>query len=165
MFWLSRTISGQGQIIALQGLSPQRISTHALEEKISTYANIHEANAYTYQKDGHSFYVINFAEATWAYDLSTKLWSERSFFENGEHKRHRFVTKTFFPAMDAHLAGDYESNKVYLVNDSIYDQNGTPLVRERVFPHISANGNLITCYALKIEMEVGVGLNLSLIHI
>ena len=33
------------------------------------------------------------------------------------------------------------------------------LVRERTFPHISASGKLMRCNALRIDIEVGVGIN------
>jgi hypothetical protein len=51
-----------------------------LEYAIQSYGNITDAIGYTYQQDGHPFYVLIFpsAEATWVYDVSTQLWHERA---------------------------------------------------------------------------------------
>ena len=40
---------------------------------------------YTYQQDGHSFYMLTFptVSKTWCYDTSIGIWHERASFENG----------------------------------------------------------------------------------
>jgi hypothetical protein len=84
IMWLGRESVGQGVVYAAMGLVPVRISTHAVETAISKYANPSNATAYTYENNGHSFYVLNFDEGTWAFDLSTKLWHERAYTNAGE---------------------------------------------------------------------------------
>ncbi len=159
VYWLARNEFGQGEIVRLQGMVPQRISTHAVEEKIASYASPEDATAYTYQHEGHLFYVINFAEATWCFDAKTEQWFEMASLLSGALQRHRLNYLKFFPLLGIHIAADYETNKIYKLNDEVYLFGTEPIVRERVFPHISASGKFMRCNALRIDMEVGVGLN------
>jgi len=159
VLWLSRDEYGQGIICQLQGMNAERVSTHALEQKIATYTNLSDAKAYTYQIDGHNFYVINFTEATWCYDITTRQWFEQYSLLSGSFNRHRLEYLKFFPYLNQHIAADYETNKIYKLNPDSYLFGTEPIVRERVFPHVSAAGLLMTCHALRIDMEVGVGTN------
>ncbi|MBL7545618.1 MAG: hypothetical protein JNL11_17495 [Bdellovibrionaceae bacterium] len=159
VFWLGRDQFGQGKIYAIQGLSPQRISTHAIEQAIRKYANPQKATAYTYQQDGHSFYVINFAEATWCYDLSTRLWHERAYTNNGQLQRHRAESVVFFPYLNLHFASDYESGQIYKLDPNVLTDDGQCITRMRIAPHISNSLKNVFYNSLQIDMETGVGLN------
>lgn len=157
--WLARSNIGQGEVYALSGMVPEKISDHALEQKIATYANPENATGYMYNQEGHTFYVLTFDEATWAFDFTTGKWCERAGFENGELTRERIDCYCFIEEYNLHVCGDKSNSRVYKFSNSAHSINTEVLVRERIMPHVSARGNLITCYALKIEMEVGVGLN------
>lgn len=158
VFWIGRDEAGQGVIYAARGLSPQRISTHAVESALKSYADISTATSYTYQSGGHSFYVLNFAEGTWVYDLSTKLWHERAFTNNGVLERHRSENHAFYQPFGIHLVGDYSGNQVYKLNDDYLSDDTAEITRLRTFPHLSNSLNRLFCNSLKIDMEVGVGL-------
>lgn len=157
--WLARSKIGQGEIYTLSGMVPEKISDHALEQKISKYANPQNATAYMYSHEGHTFYVITFDEATWAFDFTTGKWSERAGFLDGELTRERVDCYCFIEQYNLHAFGDKSNSRVYKLNDTYYNVNAEVLIRERWMPHVSARGNYITCYAIKFEMEVGVGLN------
>ncbi|MGZ3770062.1 MAG: packaged DNA stabilization protein [Bdellovibrio sp.] len=158
VFWLGRSEFGQGIVYAASGLTPERISTHAIEQAISKYADMSTATAYTYQANGHSFYVLNFAEATWVYDLNTKLWHERAYTNAGTLQRHRTDCHVFFPEQSMHLLGDYSSNVIYKFNDLTYTDNTNAITRLRTAPHISASLMRVFCKSLQLDMETGVGL-------
>lgn len=157
VFWLGQDASGVGQIYAMNGHTPQRVSTHAVEYAIATYSNISAATAYTYSQDGHYFYVINFDEATWVYDLSTKQWHERAYYNSGNLERHRFETCCYLTSQGVHLFGDYQNNKIYLIDKDSYSDNGNSLVRMRRTPHVSSNGNWLFHESLLVDMETGIG--------
>lgn len=159
IFWLGRDASGQGIVYAAQGMSPQRISTHAIENSIQSYANMSAATAYTYQSGGHVFYVLNFPEATWVYDLNTKLWHERAFTNLGALERHRVDVLAFIPQYGIHMVGDYANEKVYQFSETTYSDDTAEITRLRASPHIS-NGNLkLFCSEFTLDMETGVGLD------
>jgi len=75
VFWLGSDARGRGIVYRANGYTPARISTNAVEYAIQSYGNITDAIGYTYQQDGHPFYVLVFpsAEATWVYDVSTQM--------------------------------------------------------------------------------------------
>ncbi len=158
-YFLARTKTGDGEVVMLSGLNYRRISTHALEQKIKSYANPQNATGYVYKSCGHTFYVLTFDEATWAYDVSTGLWAERAAFENGELTRERIDCYCYIESYRLQVVGDRSNSKVYAFNDEVYTHNGAVIPIERTSPTMSAGGKMMTHNALMIEMEVGVGLN------
>lgn len=160
VFWLGRDEFGHGQIYMANGLVPQRISTNSIEQAISSYVNPEKATAYTYQKEGHSFYCINFEESTWVYDLSTGLWHERqSDNESGELKKHRASSCVYWPAIGKHVVGDYAHGKIYILDENTYSDDTLPITRYRTSPHITNDLKRITCHSFTLDMETGVGLD------
>lgn len=159
ILWLGRDEFGQGSVFAAQGLSAQRISTHAIEQAISDYADISTASAYTYQFEGHKFYVLNFAEATWVYDLSTNLWHKRAYTNAGDLERHRSEFHIFDQATGKHIVSDYNSNNLYTLDNDVYTDAGAAITRLRSFPHASSENKKIFFNRLFLDMETGVGLD------
>lgn len=159
VFWLGRDQFGHGIVYAGHGLSPERISTQAIETAIQGYSDPSSAVAYTYQSGGHSFYVLNFDEATWVYDLSTKLWHERAYLNDGILERHRAQYHGFVPSLGIHIVGDYENNNLYKFNDDYYTDNLNPILRLRASPHLSNSLNRIFYNKFQLDMETGVGLD------
>lgn len=159
VFWIGRDKFGSGQVFMATGLQTQKVSTHAVEYAISTYADVSSARAYTYQQGGHSFYVLNFDEMTWVYDLNTGLWHERAYTNNGDFERHRADTHAYSSRYSRHLVGDYEDNRVYSLDESYYSDDGDEITRQRISPHLSNGNEFIFYKRLWIDMEVGVGLS------
>lgn len=159
LVWLGRTVDGDGTIFAMEGTQPRRISTHAIEQAIRGYADPSSAVAWTYQSAGHGFYVLNFDEATWVYDFATQMWHERAYLNDGELERHRAQVCAYIPSTRQHLVGDYESNKVYVLSESAYSDNGDEILRLRSCPHISSDGNRLSYSRFQLDMETGIGLD------
>lgn len=157
VFWLGQNSNGRGIIFAANNTNPQRVSTHAIEEEIAGYEDITTARGYAYQSEGHTFYVLNFTEATWVYDLSTKLWHQRAFLDLGVLERHRIDSLGYFPNLGIHIGGDYSTNKVYKLDQSVKTDFGHPIKRLRSTPHISQDLKFLFFKSLQIDCEVGVG--------
>jgi hypothetical protein len=163
--WLTADENGNGQVVKSVGYQAQRISDHALEFAIQNYARIDDAISYTYQQEGHSFYVLTFpsANATWAYDASTELWHERAWRNpaDGTLNRHRSQCHMFFAGK--HLVGDFEDSGIYELDlDTYTDRSNETLPAIRQCPHLSS-GNLWTIFhELWIDMQTGVGLNANI---
>lgn len=93
--WLGRDEKGQGIVWQVQNYMPVRISTHSIEYAIGTYAKagtISDAQAYVYQQEGHTFYVLTFpaAQKTWVYDAASRTWHQRAWMDvTGVQQRHR----------------------------------------------------------------------------
>ncbi len=159
VLWLGRDASGQGIVNAATGASHVRVSTHAIEQEFATYADPDEATAYTYQSGGHSFYVINFAEATWCYDITTKMWHQRGYLEDGEIIRHRADTHVFFPTLNIHILGDFENSNIYKFDDDTFTDNLAPIKRLRSSPHISKDLKMIFYDKFQLDLKTGIGLD------
>ena len=124
LFWLGTDARGQGIVYKANGYSGQRVSTHAVEWQIQQYGNISDAIAYTYQQDGHSFYVLTFpsANATWVYDAATQAWHERAGWNNGSFMRHRSNCQCNFGGNT--VVGDFQNGNIYTLDLDVYADNG-----------------------------------------
>ena len=160
IFWLGRNNSGQGIIYAAEGAQHQRISTYAIESAIQSYANPSNARGYCYQDNGHIFYVLNFDETSWCYDVTTKMWHERCYTsDDGALERHRGQCHAFYPNFGKHIIGDYQNAKLYQFDDNYYTDALQSITRLRTTPHISASMKRVFYSQLQIDMKVGVGLD------
>lgn len=159
VFWLGKDEYGQGVVWMAQGYQPQRISTYAIEYAIQQLANISDATAYTYQEDGHYFYVLNFSfsNSTFVYDIGLNLWHERAAFSNGFYTRNRPQTHIF--AFNRHLVGDYQNGNVYVQSLNNYSDNGSVIRRLRTCQHLADDLEYIYYSKLQVDMETGVGLD------
>lgn len=163
VFWLSLDRRGQGIVYRANGYMPQRVSTHAIEYAISTYSDVSDAIAYTYQDRGHSFYVLTFptGNATWVFDVATNLWHERAYMtpSTAELGRHRSNCYMFFNGV--HVVGDYENGNLYALSPDVYDDNGSAqkwLRAWRALPTGANNLNRTFQHSLQLDCQSGVGL-------
>lgn len=164
LFWLGKDARGQGIVYRANGYTGQRISTHAVEWQIQQYEDMSDAIGYTYQQDGHSFYVLIFpqADTTWVYDVATQAWHERAGFDNGDFTRHRSNCQAFFQG-DV-LVGDYENANVYSFDLNDFSDNGGVqkwLRSWRALPTSQNNLKRSAQHSLQLDLETGVGLNLG----
>jgi hypothetical protein len=159
LFWLGRSKEGQGIVYAMNGASPRRISTHAIEQAISGYASPQDAKGYAYQRNGHTFYVLNLTEATWVYDLATGMWHERAYTNAGDLERHRVDCIAYVPQIGVLLGSDYETSEVYLIKENVYADDGDAITRLRSSPHISSGGKWAIHSRFELDMETGIGLD------
>lgn len=159
IFWLGQNEQGQGVVYMGVGYAPVRVSTHAVEFALQGYATLADAVAFTYQANGHSFYILNFtsAQKTWAFDMATKMWHERAYFNNGVLERHRADNHTF--VYETHVVGDYGSGNIYAYDDSVYTDNSNPILRLRTAPHITSGLDRVFYSELQLDVESGVGLD------
>jgi hypothetical protein len=164
IFWLGADARGRGIVYRANGYTGQRISTHAVEWHIQQYGNISDALAYTYQQDGHSFYVLIFpsANTTWVYDASTQAWHERAGWSNGQFTRHRSNCQMVFN--NNVIVGDYENGNLYALNPDVYADNGQIQRWLRTWRALPTGQNTLkrtTHHSLQIDMETGAGLNVG----
>jgi hypothetical protein len=166
LFWLGRDRRGQGIVYRANGYQGQRISTHAVEWQIQQYSDMSDAIAYTYQQDGHSFYVLIFptANTTWVYDAATQAWHERAGFVDGAFTRHRSNCQMAFN--NEIVVGDFENGNIYAFDLDVYADNGQIqkwLRTWRALPTGQNNLKRTAHHSLQLDCETGVGLNGSMI--
>ncbi len=167
IYWLGQDATGQGMVWRAAGYQPVRCSTHAIEAAMRTYPTIADATSYTYQLDGHAFYVLNFpsGDATWVFDAATNLWHERAFSNaDGTLSRHRAeIHVTAFGGK--HLVTDYVLNKLYTLDANTYDDGlsfisgltKTAISCIRTTPYISNELKNMFISRVQLDMQMGQG--------
>jgi hypothetical protein len=167
LFWLGSDSRGKGIVYRAEGYTGKRMSTHAVEWQIQQYDNISDAVAYTYQQDGHSFYVLIFpsANTTWVYDVATQAWHERAGFSNGDFTRHRSNCQMAFNGEV--IVGDYQNGNIYAFDLDFFADNGQIqkwLRSWRALPTGQNNLKRTTQHSMQLDCETGVGLTGSMIE-
>lgn len=156
MFWLGR--DRQGRCVVFMGREYQavRVSNHALENEMQSYEVVNDAIGFTYQQNGHTFYFLTFptADKTWVYDISTEQWHERTWTD-GDGVEHRHRANCYAFANNVCVVGDWQNGKIYRWGTDVYDDDGSPIVRRRGFPHLVKDGNRISYSKFQVDMEVG----------
>lgn len=164
-FWLGRDERGAGMVYRMEGFRPTRISTMAIEQVIQAaiYAgeDVSKAVAYTYQQDGHSFYVLQVPglDTTWTYDASSQMWHERAELVQGDYAQHRGRFHAY--CYGKHLiAGD--DGIIYEYDVEANDNAGDVLVRDRVSPHYATPSmDRLTFSRFELDCVVGYGKDLG----
>ena len=166
LFWLGTDARGQGIVYRANGYAGIRISTHAIEYAIAQYGNISDAVAYTYQQEGHAFYVLTFpsGDATWVYDVSTQAWHERAGWNTalGEFTRHRSNCQCNFGGNT--VVGDYENGNIYTLDLNVYADNGGIQKWLRSWRALPTGTNTLrrtAQHSLQLDCESGTGLNIG----
>ena len=159
VIFLGKDKNGSGIVYKTQGFNPVRISTTPIEKRIQSSARTNQIMGYCYQEEGHFFYVLTGGglETSLVYDLTTQQWHERAFTEeDGKFGQDLAIDHMF--AFGRHLVGDRKSGRIYEQRLDFYDDAGFPLVRERIYTHLSDEGRRIRYNALEVGFETGVGL-------
>lgn len=121
VIWLGQDEQGTGLVWKANGYTPARISTHAVEYALGQAQNLTQAVAYSYQEQGHLFYVLYVPglETTWVYDVATDLWHERAHWDTRTMRFIPHVGVNHCFAFGRHLVGDRRSGAVYTQSLSI----------------------------------------------
>jgi hypothetical protein len=151
ILWLGGDERGVGVVWRAVGYQPKRVSTHAVEFAIRSYATTSDAIGWSYQQGGHQFYVLTFPAAgkTWVYDTVADLWHERSFNAGAwmSYGCSTFAGKQF--------VADGISGRIYRLNPEVYSDNGTAITRIRQAPHLSNEQKVTRHNRLQLDMDVG----------
>lgn len=159
VFWLGADDKGAGIVWRADGYTPVRISTHAMEKALAGYETVADAIAFTYQQEGHIFYVLTFptANATWCYDAATQLWHERAWRHPSTGQLKRWRASCCVYAHGEHLVGDFESGDVYALDLDVFDDDGAPILRLRRTAAAESMQRQVFYQSLQVDMETGVG--------
>ena len=159
VFFLGRSSHGTGLVYKLNQYTPQIISNRGIEYLINSFERVDDAFAYTYQKNGHSFYVLTFptANKTLVYDASIQdndmAWSVRETYGFG---RDRASCYAF--AFGKHLVGDFVSGVLYELDDETHLDGGLPIAWSRTTAHIVSDYKRVKHKEVVLNFQTGVGL-------
>lgn len=160
VFFLGRTSYGQGLVYKLNQYTPQIISNRGIEYMINSFNRIDDAFAYTYQKNGHSFYVMTFPtdNKTLVYDASIQdpdlAWSVRETYGLGRDR-----SSCYAFAFGKHLVGDFVSGTIYELDEDTHTDAGLPIAWSRTTSHIISDYKRVRHNEVVLNFQTGVGLN------
>lgn len=158
IYWLSQSPEGARMVMRSNQHIAERISTHALEKELLTYARVDDAVGGTYQLRGHAFYLLHFptVDRTWVYDSATKQWHEDGFFDtNGI--QHRSRTSFYCYSYGINLALDWATGDLYKIDETNFTDNGIPIVCIRSIPHILDDADFDRVTYWKIIADIAAG--------
>ena len=149
VFWLANDMT----VRRVEGYTPKRVSTHAIENEITKMAVRDDAIAFSHPFNGHLFYVLTFPteERTFVYDITTNLWHERE--TDGKDWRAHF----YLYADDTHYVGDSLTGKLGTLSGDVYEDFGDVHRVSITAPPVHYEGRQIFTRRLHVDFEMGRG--------
>lgn len=166
MFWLGTNPQGGPVVYFMNGYTPQRCSTHAVELSIGSVNNLSNAIGMGMLYQGHYFYLLQVPglNTTWVYDLAavtdlnpqSGAWLEWQS-QQPNNTQGQFNAVAHCVLNDQHLFGDTSGN-IYLFDNTNATDNGTTILRRRRSVHFSKNLNPMFYGLLQADFLMGQGL-------
>ena len=154
LVFIGKTEAGGRQVVLTQGYQPQRISTHAIERVLQN-ADMAQAQAFSYQQNGHGFYVLNLPDVdkTFVFDALTNLWHERAYYDDSANL-HRWRGHCHVYDGKDNLIADYQNGKLYALRHDVFTDDGQPIYRERVLPFFPSEKKTVSYLRFELECSV-----------
>lgn len=140
-------------VYRLNGYLPQRISTHAIEFKISAASWF---RAFVTTIEGHKCYILNTDVGTFGYDMSTGAWHERRSLG-----RDNYRVANAAEAYGTTILGDAYTGKLYTQSYEVQTEDGEVIPIEIVLPGIQTDRQKAVLYSFELYCETGVGNSLD----
>lgn len=181
IFWVGSDTRGNGIVYRSRGYAGERVSTHMIEDMLQARTAefgieyLSNAVAYTYQSDGHSFYmlsVINFSGSpsgtelttTLAYDVATQGWHERQSIIPGTtdlsyHWGSCYAFRTRFQYKNYGVVGSFYGG-LYVFSDTVYKDDTEQQIFKRSWRALPTGANTLNRtaqHSLQLDCETGVG--------
>lgn len=136
----------------------QRISTHAVERDIANTADKTTIEGFTDEHRGHEFYVVQAANFSWLYDLTTGQWHERISYQKTRWRASRYMEFA-----GKRIVGDFESGLLYELDKDTYDEAGEHHIITMRFP-VTAWPYPVNLKHLRVDTIPGQGLISGALH-
>jgi hypothetical protein len=146
LFWLD----DKGFVRKAEGYTPIIISTRKMERDIADN-DWATAKAYSYAQEGHTFYVLIFADKCWTYDLSTQKWHKR--YGLNEAWRASWIHQNGSQI----LAGDRINGKIYSLSTSTFTDDSNPIRWVATTGPMHEDRKKVKHRRLELHMETGLG--------
>lgn len=115
LYWLSQNIDGSRMVMRADGYNAVRVSTHAIETYLSALSRVSDAIAWTYQDEGHTFFLLYLpvADYTLVYDVASQMWAKWAIWDPTLAKFFPYLGRCHVYAFGKHLVGDRQSGAIY----------------------------------------------------
>ena len=163
-YWVGKSPEGMGPVFRVRGgYQPERISSHWVERRIQALALLSDAYAYSFEEQGHRFFVLTFpsADVTLAFDEAVDpavAWSEWSYRNPNTARDEAHLGRCHFYFNGKHLVGSRVDGTLYEQTLDAYDDDGAVIRAQRRFVGPMNEARMAFFGEARLDAEVGVGL-------
>lgn len=163
---VTKNANGQAQVRRSNGYELDRISTDAVDYALSTYDEVSDAVAFSYQEQGHYFCVINFptAGATWVYDTTDRVWHQRGKWNSDLNAYQTYRAQYSMSLFGFNMVQDNQTGTLYTMStDFNTEVDGEGIRWERRTPAQWDGNQLNRIFypGIRIDMKTGTGAPLT----
>ena len=165
LIWLGRSDRGENVVVKTSGFNAEVVSTPAVSNAITQLTYQEDAFGYTYQDDGHEFYVLTFptADVTWVYDGTlppAMAWHQRPSYDPYAQQFHRNRSNAYMQFAGMRIVGDYQNGTLYQLTRNAYSDAAWPLIAIRRSPFVwDQSRTRVFTASLQVDFAPGVGNN------
>jgi hypothetical protein len=162
VYGVQQSLDGGWQAIRFAGgYTPQRISTHAVEQAWQQYPPMQMAAAqgFTLEWQGHHWYGVTFAGAgaTWLFDRATGLWSTWSYWDTTTGQASAFLGVAPVFTFGQRIVGSRTDGQLFRLTEDAHDDAGAVLRRVRRAAYIHDHGQPVIHREFCLVVQTGVG--------
>ena len=140
-------------VVIVENLSARKISTHSVDRSIRDEPDIASITSCSWSDGGHAFYSISGSTFSWCWDSATGQWHERR-----SYGLDRWKVRSVQQFGNNLIAGDYTSNKLYRMSNTVYTETDDPLIMTIQPPPVHSFPEALEFLAAYIDVIPGVGL-------
>jgi hypothetical protein len=149
-------------IWASAGSSVQKVSTTAIDNKLSSFSSEEIEAAFTYSYSVKGAYIVGFTfpRITFEYNTITQKWNERQSrvtSAKGVISNDRWRANSLVTAFNKVLVGDAQDGRIGVLDANVYDEYGAEILRGMSTVHIQDNNKSFSIPNIEATMESGVG--------
>lgn len=146
VFW----VGDDGVVYRANGYTPVRISTHPIEQQLSQ-CDLSLAFCMVYEDRGHKILYVTCPDGkTWGYDVATQEWHRRQ-----SYARENWRMESLAKWAGGWYGGDKLTNKLQRVDWGYQDEDGQPLIAERITGILHGNQNRVQVHGIELVLDSG----------
>ena len=162
--WLGKSSRSSPSVYRLDGYAGTRISTHAIEAQLGTATTLADAEAFTYEQDGHLFYALTCPSLgttgdTVVFDETEQAWHHRRRYNASLGLEEAWRVRGHAVVGQLHVVGSRVSGAIWALDLETYDNDGEVLRMRRRAPYLGEDNAWAFLDAFELGVEPGVGLN------
>jgi len=140
-------------ICVIENLSARKISTHAVDRAVRDEPDPLSITSCSWSDGGHAFYSISGSSFSWCWDSATGQWHERQ-----SYGLLRWKVRSVQQFGTGLIAGDYTSNKLYRMSNTIFAEGSDALIMTIQTPPVHAFPSELEFLTAYVDVVPGVGL-------
>jgi hypothetical protein len=161
--WVGQSDRSSAGVYRLDGYNGTRISSDAEDARLATARTLSDAEALTYEQDGHLFYALSCPSlgdggTTLCVDEAEQAWHDRSAWNAALGREDMWRVRGHVCLGTQHVVGSRDSGSIWGLELTTYDDDGAILRARRRAPYLGAENAYAVIDRFELGVEPGVGL-------